>query len=318
MAEENPQSETPSQNVNNTETDSSTGSKDTEEKITAKITEGSLPPSDTGLAKGAASDALPKSETADADQADKADRMVVSERSSTEQDSDTTSRGIELHKYRRPFNEKTARYLNYAGIIFILISGVILITLSYRLYQISSSPVASSQPFNDAAEVMAFYLRFFSAPLLLLVTSLITSGIGYGLLRAAGTATKQVVNPEDMDLVALLLANNKQTFLDDYVRLSSLTGFTGMFTKVGLYGLPLATIALTIIFTVLAMLLQGNPPQQQSLFDLAKLTLGAFIGSFVQRQAVENQGHDIRKQVADVQNKMLDVQSKITDVQKKV
>src|SRR4051794_27472114 len=50
-----------------------------------------------------------------------------------------------------------------------------------------------------------------------------------------------------------------------------------LFTKLGLTGLPLATISLTIIFSLLAT---ANPG---TFLDLAKLTLGAFIGSYVQR-----------------------------------
>jgi len=71
--------------------------------------------------------------------------------------------------------------------------------------------------------------------------------------------------------------------VDQYVRLCSLSGFTGTFTKLGLTGLPLTTVALTLIFAGLA-LLPTDPESQKSFFDLTKLTLGAFIGSFVQRQ----------------------------------
>ena len=39
-----------------------------------------------------------------------------------------------------------------------------------------------------------------------------------------------------------------------------------------------------MIFTVLALLFFQNEKIFTSLFDLAKLTLGAFIGSYVQRQ----------------------------------
>ena len=75
----------------------------------------------------------------------------------------------------------------------------------------------------------------------------------------------------------------KTESIDQYVRLCSLSGFTGTFTKLGLTGLPLTTVALTLIFAALA-LLPTDPESQKSFFDLTKLTLGAFIGSFVQRQ----------------------------------
>jgi hypothetical protein len=68
--------------------------------------------------------------------------------------------------------------------------------------------------------------------------------------------------------------------MTSYIRLSSLSGLVGTFTKIGLSGLPLATIGLTFIFTLLSVF-------GANFFDLARLTLGAFIGSYVQRTATE-------------------------------
>ena len=79
------------------------------------------------------------------------------------------------------------------------------------------------------------------------------------------------------------MQEGKTESIDQYVRLCSLSGFTGTFTKLGLTGLPLTTVALTLIFAALA-LLPTDPESQKSFFDLTKLMLGAFIGSFVQRQ----------------------------------
>ena len=50
----------------------------------------------------------------------------------------------------------------------------------------------------------------------------------------------------------------------------------------GLTGLPLATIGLTIFFALMYAYSCDNP-----FMDLAKLTLGAFIGCFVQKQVGE-------------------------------
>lgn len=111
--------------------------------------------------------------------------------------------------------------------------------------------------------------------------------------------------------------------LEIFKQFVSLYGFTGNITKLGLSGLPLLTAALTIFFTILAALIwfigawvhgagalvQGAGALEEgrsaslpavaalpgavatndlhdmitALMDLAKLTLGAFIGSFVQR-----------------------------------
>jgi hypothetical protein len=68
--------------------------------------------------------------------------------------------------------------------------------------------------------------------------------------------------------------------IEQYVRLSSVVGATGTATRLGLTGLPLITVALTLIFSALELYKPGG-----GFMDLTKLTLGAFIGSFVQRAA---------------------------------
>ncbi len=125
------------------------------------------------------------------------------------------------------------------------------------------------------------YTSIFIPPLLLLFTSFVTGLIGFLLLRSAGFATKQVIPRQDYKLLSRLLLRKPEQGIDHYVRLSSLTGVTGIFTKIGLTGLPLATISLTIFFTILSLMSSDKTGTQ--LFDLAKLTLGAFIGSYVQK-----------------------------------
>jgi hypothetical protein len=71
--------------------------------------------------------------------------------------------------------------------------------------------------------------------------------------------------------------------LANYIKLASLSGFVGFCTKLGIEGLPFATIGLTIFFAVIGLAASPNA----GFFDLAKLTLGAFIGSYVQRQRTE-------------------------------
>jgi hypothetical protein len=53
---------------------------------------------------------------------------------------------------------------------------------------------------------------------------------------------------EDRRLLEQLILDEKTTAIELYVRLASLGGPTGTATKLGLTGLPLATIALTIFF----------------------------------------------------------------------
>ncbi|MGK7881090.1 MAG: hypothetical protein AB4060_13450 [Crocosphaera sp.] len=62
---------------------------------------------------------------------------------------------------------------------------------------------------------------------------------------------------------------------------------TGFFTKIGIIGLPLATIILTLIFQVLAITNIDNEAASNRLFDFANLTLGAFLASYVQKKEKE-------------------------------
>ena len=98
-----------------------------------------------------------------------------------------------------------------------------------------------------------------------------------------------VLPPQDRKLLEDLIRDGNEKGIDQYVRLSSLSGTTGAATKLGLTGLPLATAGLTIFFSALAILgING-------FLDLTKLTLGAFIGSFVQRNLSDDR-HDGLKQ----------------------
>lgn len=67
---------------------------------------------------------------------------------------------------------------------------------------------------------------------------------------------------------------------------------SGMFTKLGVTGLPLTTVFLTLVFAFISLLPVAEKVST-SFLDLTKLTLGAFIGSFVQRQV------ELRRQDGD-------------------
>jgi hypothetical protein len=127
------------------------------------------------------------------------------------------------------------------------------------------------------------FLAMYLPHMILFVTTIASGYIGYKLVVASGASPENPIPPSNYALLAPLIQQGKSESIDQYVRLSALSGITGTFTKLGLTGLPLATIALTLIFAVLALLPIG-PDGQKSFFDLTKLTLGAFIGSFVQRQ----------------------------------
>ncbi len=128
---------------------------------------------------------------------------------------------------------------------------------------------------------------------LLFFAGLVTSGVGYMILSAAGAASREIIPNRDRKELWDLMQNNNEKGMDQYVRLHSLTGLTGFFTKVGLTGLPLATIGLTVFLAIVGI-------WHETFFQLAQLTLGAFLGSFVQKKqefaavgvGADNGGHD--------------------------
>jgi hypothetical protein len=120
--------------------------------------------------------------------------------------------------------------------------------------------------------------------ILAFLIGIIAAFTGYRLLWAAGTARKEVIPQQDYALLKQMLLEGNHDGINEYIKLGSLSGVIGSFTKLGITGLPLATIGLTTFFSVLGLML----PSQGALFDLAKLTLGAFIGSYVQRQGSES------------------------------
>jgi hypothetical protein len=138
---------------------------------------------------------------------------------------------------------------------------------------------------NDTDTPLARFLIPNAIYLLISTIALLCVYIGYRLVRAAGATSLPVIPERDYNLLAPLIESGNANAIDQYVRLSSLSKFTGTFTQLGLTGLPLATIALTLFFSIVALF------HPDGFLDLTKLTLGAFIGSFVQRQ-VERRAED--------------------------
>jgi hypothetical protein len=85
-------------------------------------------------------------------------------------------------------------------------------------------------------------------------------------------------------LLVTIIKDSNESAVRLYLDLTNTKGITGTFTKMGITGLPLATIFLTCFFAMLGL---SDEPNRNTFLDLAKLTLGAFIGSFVQRQLNE-------------------------------
>jgi hypothetical protein len=172
------------------------------------------------------------------------------------------------------------RFFAWSGIIFIVLAflciiGVLALVVGPLL--LSRTPTATPAADNGS---FAQYIPHG----ILLITGIISALIGRGLLTAGGRSDFSSLPAADLRLIADAIREGKEDPINQYIRVRALSGFTGGFTKIGLTGLPLVTIGVTLIFTAAALCFFQNEKIFTSLFDLAKLTLGAFIGSYVQRQ----------------------------------
>jgi hypothetical protein len=161
------------------------------------------------------------------------------------------------------------------GVVLIIVSVLFTGAAVVRLYtaQYENTPPRGA----GMSQTIGFYLPDLIGPILMLVAALLVSVIGYMLMRSAYAAASEIIPTEDRAMVDEILSRmDPKEATNEYVRLRSLTGVSGFFTKMKLSELPLATISLTLIFTFLAI-------WADAFFDLAKLTLGVFLGSFVQQ-----------------------------------
>ena len=168
-----------------------------------------------------------------------------------------------------------SKSISVAGLIFIYISACLFVATGLLLYQVTSQIKVD------------FYV--YVPAIIMTGIAVFCAILGVGLVRAAGlsaSAPTAVINPVEWSVISDEVKGGNEEAITQYIRLTSLTGFTGAFTKLGLQGLPLATIGLTLFFSLLYL-------KDAQYMDLAKLTLGAFIGSFVQKQ-VGNSGGTVK------------------------
>jgi len=167
------------------------------------------------------------------------------------------------------------------GAILFTIAAVVAFTYGiFSLITLDVKDVAKSdgkQAFDIWKDIVAPNFSTFA----LIFVGIVSALLGSRLFSKAGALTNRVVREEEREYLWPLITNANKDAISEYIRLASLTGFSGSFTKLGFTGLPLVTVALTLI--LLALTLATPEKLQSAMFDLAKLTLGAFLGSFVQR-----------------------------------
>lgn len=164
------------------------------------------------------------------------------------------------------------RFMALMGYSMLALSPLITFALLWRGYSMERSIPPSP---NDGG-IFVWFMQYYAWETFSVFSVLFMALVGLKLLGAAGKATAKAIPPEDRELLEPLVRDANQDAIKQYVILSSLTGFTGTFQKIGFSGLPLATVSLTLFFCGLSFI-------KPEFIEFAKLTLGAFIGSFVQR-----------------------------------
>lgn len=122
----------------------------------------------------------------------------------------------------------------------------------------------------------AWFMQHYGTQALAIIAASVLALVGGRFLGVAQKAASSIIPSDDRALLEPLVRDANKDAIAQYVILSSLSGFTGTFQKVGFSGLPLATVGLTLLFCALSFF-------KPEFIEFAKLTLGAFIGSFVQR-----------------------------------
>jgi len=81
-----------------------------------------------------------------------------------------------------------------------------------------------------------------------LIIGVVTALLGQRLLTTAQMPYTRTIPKDDLPLVEDAVKQGKPEPIDQYVRIRSLSGWAGNFTKLGITGLPLTTVFLTLIF----------------------------------------------------------------------
>ncbi len=188
---------------------------------------------------------------------------------------DVEREGVDMSTQKPPREPRQIRseqdlWNTIAAIVFFAIAALFMTALAIFSFHIP--PIGAERNLAQLVpHVMLFLGSAFSAL------------AGLVLLEASNPSVPEVLPPHDRAMLEPAIKEGKEGAIDLYMRPRSMRGVSGFFQKLGLNGLPLATIFLTLIFCAMALI--TDEASQANFFDLAKLTLGAFIGSFVQRTA---------------------------------
>jgi hypothetical protein len=172
----------------------------------------------------------------------------------------------------------TGLFFLMGSLALIALTGFLIYTLNERgAYEVI---YVATKNTDTSPSIGYLFLSLLLFPLITFAASIFCAFIGTRLLRSAGVVTTEVIPARDFAILGPAVRDGNEQAITQWIRLNSLSGVTGTFTKIGLTGLPLATIVLTLLLAL------GGLVNTQ-LFELAKLTLGAFLGSFVQQRQTD-------------------------------
>ena len=177
-----------------------------------------------------------------------------------------------IHTEKKENNVHLKRFMAAGGYVLLGVAAVLVVMLAMKYYEGNTE----TWKLTEGQSTISFLIQYYTYEVFLLVGALVIGNFGLRLLFGANQDAAEVIPAKDRSLLEPLIKNSDKEAINQYVILSSLSGFTGTFQKIGFSGLPLATVTLTLIFSFLSFF-------EEEFMELAKLTLGAFIGSFVQK-----------------------------------
>jgi hypothetical protein len=179
------------------------------------------------------------------------------------------------------------RILTYSGYLLIIVAVFCFGAIAYLKIYASLNPVPQEK-YTTALD----FFQHESTAISLLIIGYIAASMGRRLLTTIQLTNARTIPLEDLPLIEAAVVAGNPDPIDQYMRLRSLSGISGNFSKLGVTGLPLTTVFLTLVFALIALFPLENTKAVDQFLDMAKLTLGAFIGSFVQGRVEQRKQQD--------------------------
>jgi hypothetical protein len=214
---------------------------------------------------------------------DPRDNRATADPSSSKSPTDSQAGALQKITESVTHEHRENRAVYAAGVVLIVVAELIFLAAAVLVMYLAATRGLSAP--NATVTTVA---QAYGPPLFLVVAAAVSTLFGFLVLHSVGAANRLVIPAQDREMLGRMIEERNVEGIELYIRLSSLSGPTGFFQKIGVYGLPLATIILSVGFGILALFAYGAPEIHNTFADLAKLSLGAFLGSYVQRQQENN------------------------------